>query len=742
MSKKSLLAHSGCAALLAVASVPADAQSATGDGNATPDIIVTAQKREQKIQDVPSSVAVVTSTELSRANIVTLQDVASKVPGFNIVQGAAGPVGVRLILRGQNTGGQGAVVATVIDDIPISSTSSNAGSGAFGTDINTYDMSRIEVLRGPQGTLYGASSEGGLVKYVTNAPDLQRIHASAELLGSIVEHGGEGGALRGMVNVPILTDVAALRISAYDQYDAPWINNLLGGQRQSNGLLRNGGRASLLLKPIDNLTIRLFAIIDNIRGRGASQVTFNGRTSADPFGLPIGYAFNSYRPLPSRVSSQIYAANIHYAASFASLQSITSYSRQKTFYQNEVLGLANAFAPNSTVVFSATYPLTKVNQEFRVASLPSSHLLGLPFDWQLGAYYTRESVPNEFYYDAVDKQSGAQLRNVLIATGDVTYREIATYADTTLHILPTLELGLGGRYFWNRQLVRDLQGGPLLGTPTPVQQPTKTSAESGGIFSTSAKWKFTPDASLYARVASGYRPGGPVRSVFGVSIPLPATFKSDSTINYEVGVKGQFFDRRLTVDVAAFLIDWSDVQVTTRVTAGAVTANVVGNGGTARSQGLEWAFSLRPVRGLTLGTSGAYTDAKLTADAVGIGGFNGQQLPYVPKIAATVTADYDTPLTPGATGLIGGTWSFTGPRYSDFAVATLNNHLRIPAFSQLEVHAGLRFGHYGVEVFGRNLTDARGITFYNPIGVDVGGGLGSGGIIQPRTMGIKLNVTY
>lgn len=742
MARISWIAHGGVAAcLISIVATPAAAQSDPDIGAST-DIVVTAQKREQKIQDVPSSVAVVTSQELSRSNIVTLQDIASKVPGLNIVQGGAGPVGVRLILRGQNTGGQGAVVATVIDDIAVSSTSSNAGSGPFGTDVNTYDMSRIEVLRGPQGTLYGASAEGGLVKYVTNAPDLNGFHAGGEVLGNVVEHGGEGGALRAMVNIPIVEGAAALRISGYDQYDAPWISNSLGRDRLSNGILRNGGRASLLVKPVDDLTIRLSAIIDNVRGRGASQVTVNGAASADPFGLPFGYVFNSYRPLPSRVSSQVYAANVQYAAPFATFQSITSYGRQRTAYKGDVLGLANVFAPSSAVVFSALYPLKKFNQEVRASSLPDSHIFTVPVDWQLGGFYTNESVPNEFYYDAVNAQTGAQLQQVLIATGSVTYREYAVYGDATIHVLPTFEISAGGRYFRNTQLVRDLQGGALLGAPTPVQQPDKLSSEDGGIFSASAKWKFAADASLYGRVASGYRPGGPVRSVFGVAVPLPDSFKSDSTVNYEVGIKGQFLDRLLTVDVAAFRIDWTDIQVTTRLTIGAVTANVVGNGGTARSQGVEWAFALRPLRGLTLGTAGAYTDARLTRNAPGIGGLNGDQLPYVPKFSANVSSDYDVALPGGVDGFIGGTWSYTGRRYSDFSVAPANSHLSIPSFGQFELHAGLRAGRYGVEFFGRNIADARGVTFYSPTGIDVSGRLGSVGLIQPRTIGMKLTVNY
>ena len=222
-------------ASVAVATAPGvQAQEATTQSQASAgtlqEVIVTAQKREEKLHDVPMGVTAITAQELQQQQLVSLEDLQSKVPGLSLTEVEPGVT--RLTLRGQNVGGVGSTVTTYIDDTPFGSSNALANGFGFTGDFDTWDLQRVEVLRGPQGTLYGAGSEGGLLKYVSNAPDPTKFAAAVQAGGEDVAHGEGGGSGKGMINLPI-GERAAFRLSGYYEALPGYIDDPSLGRKTS-----------------------------------------------------------------------------------------------------------------------------------------------------------------------------------------------------------------------------------------------------------------------------------------------------------------------------------------------------------------------------------------------------------------------------------------------------------------------------------------------------------------------------
>ena len=722
------------------------APTAPSGASAIQEVVVTANKRRERLLDVGMSVSAISGEALARNQTLDLEDLAAQVPGFSLARGGssnAGGTGSRLILRGLNASGYGPTAATIVDDIPFSLSGSNSFGGYFATDLDSYDMNQIEVLRGPQGSLYGASAEGGLIKYVTNAPDPKGYHAGIELGALSLEHGGAGGSAKGFVNVPLLDGTAAVRATIFDEELPGWIGDSLRGKSRDNEGHRYGGRLSLLWTPTNDLTIRTTAIYQTARAGGTDRVLVNGSGNANPFGLSNGYNYDTYLAEPNSQISSIYSVNVEYNLHWARLQSITSYGTGKNTYNADAFFLDNVFAPKTEVPEKGIFPLHKFSQELRLTSEPGNTIFSHPFEWQLGAFDTRERSNFLFDYVELGVPSGNVIGGPLIyAGGRSSYSEVAGYADGTYHFTPQFDVELGGRIFSNKVRSQSVQGGTLLGFGiTPLKQ--YSSSESSGTYSIAPRFHLNPDMLIYARVASGYRPGGPDNPIPNGPPGAPTSFTSDSLVSYETGFKGSLFEKRLTVDVAAYYIDWSKVQVQILVPFNGLNYGETENAGAAVSQGLEWSLNWNPTRGLNLGLVGAYDDAHLTADIPNSGGGRkGDRLPYVPKLSTNLNFNYERDLSEGYRGFVGGAWNFVGDRYSDFTSNLAATHQKVPSYDTLELQAGVRRGGYTIELYGKNLTDERGITSYSPSGAGPGASHGVASLIRPLTVGFRLAATY
>ena len=717
------------------------------------DIIITAEKRPQLLINVPQSVSVVSGQTLETQHASSFQDYLKLVPGLQLNQDTPGEG--RLIIRGVNTGGVASTVSVYVDESPFGSSSGLVNGAVLAGDFDTFDLNRIEVLRGPQGTLYGASSLGGVLRFVTNDPSTRGFEARGRAGIEDVADGGLGFNANALVNVP-LSSTVAFRASGNFRKDAGFIDSIgTGGSDRAKNINDDrvyGGRASLLFRPSDAATIKLTALAQNIDADAPTLI------EADPVTLkPLhGLSESQFVPLLSNLHYRLYNATGIFDLGFASLTTSTSVSRQDQDVRTDLTvalsgALAPLIGPNEFIEPQKT-DLSKFTQEVRLSGQTQFA------DWLVGGFYTHESGLIE--QDLVAVQPGT-LTPIPVPSffGTDTlghlelhskYKELAGFANATVHFGEQFDLQFGGRYSKNDQSARQSSEGALVGPPTVV---TNSSSEHVFTYSVAPKFKLNPNTTLYARVAKGFRPGGP--NVVAPSAPpeVPRTYHSDSVTSYEAGVKAQTADHRFSIDASAFHINWKDIQLfTTVIVLDPVTHQPIAfgvniNGSAAKSDGLEATATARPIPGLDLSVNGAYTNARLTADTPpDVGGRKGDQLPFTPKLSLALNADYHWSLNSGMRAHLGGSVRHlsgqTGPYDAAFVLA--HGHQRhIDPYSVVDLFAGVDFGRFDVEAYVKNLGNSRGVTSVegNLTPLFPNGAIGTG-IIRARTIGLTLGVNY
>ena len=779
----------GLVLLASAAAVPAaradDASATAASASTLQEVVVTAQKREEKLHDVPMGVTAITTEELQKQQLTSLQDLQSMVPGLSLTQVQPGQT--RLTLRGQNAGGVGSTVTTYIDDTPFGSSNALANGFGFTGDFDTWDLQRVEVLRGPQGTLYGAGSEGGLLKYVTNPPDPTKFSAAAQVGGEDVAHGDSAGSGKGMINLPI-GDRAAFRLSGYYEGLPGWINDPSLGESNINHGYRDGVRAALLVNFTDNLSIRLNAFGQDLHTDGSPNTDVVGAQNLQltpPANQlqPQNGEFDQQRFInePTTFKYRIYSGTLNWNIGWGSLTSITSYGTtdENTFLDATSVAAAPGTGATGTFgnVVTSLLPLVpppppagatsvaglgegsdvnikKWTQEFRLASSP-----GQTLEWQVGAFYTHESsalnqtlpvfyIPTQVYAPLPDALGGPALEYLSL---DSLYKEWAGFAQVTYHFNPQFDLSLGGRWSENKQSANQSTTGVL---PTlqgnPQQLNSGNSTDTDTTYSIAPRWHVSSDTMLYGRIASGYRPGGPNDLPLNAPPSIPRAYQSDKTTNYELGVRSDLLDKRLSVDVAAFLVDWKKIQLFEQIVlAGQPPFGINSNGGTARSKGLEWTLAATPVTGLTFTLTGAYVDAYLTADAPDAGGANGDRLPYVPKWSTSLDGAYTWRAFSDFNAFAGATWSYMGSRFNDFSTVSSPPggttlvpvpRAELPSYNTVDLRAGLENGRWTFELYAKNVGDTRGITYY--IDNDSPNYGGAVNYLQPRTIGALITARF
>lgn len=710
-------------------------------GSDNSDIIVTAQKFRQTLIDVPQSVSVVSGATLERNQATNFQDYAKLIPGLQMSQ--SNPGEARLVLRGINTGGVAATVATYVDETPFGSSSGQVNGAILAGEFDTFDVARLEVLRGPQGTLYGASSLGGVIKFVTVEPDTTRIVARARGSVEAVDGGDLSYMGSAVLNLPV-SDKVAIRGSGFYRSYTGYIDSIgTGGSDVTSNINDSksyGGRVSAMFKPSDTFSVRLTAILQDLN-TGAGNVV-----ESDPLTLRTLYGRETqsqFVPVETNIRYRLYNGTVSGDLGFADLVSSTSYSTLKegllddyTLEYGSLLGLYDPVTgPVVDLGLTQHTNLTKFTQELRLSSNGKGML-----DWLVGGYYTNEKGAILQRLDAFDvgtltPTAGFPLLADIFLRS--RYEEIAGFANGTLHLGKQFDLTVGGRYSYNKQTA-DQGGGGQLAPPALSGK----SNESVFTWSVAPQYKFSSSASLYARIAKGFRPGGP--NIIPPSAPAgtPASYASDSLISYEVGFKGETADRSFTIDIAAFHIDWTDVQLLAVINNFGVNSN----GGSARSDGLEFTATLRPVRGFVVSVNGAYTDARLTAptDPQLVGGRDGDALPFSPKWSANMNADYQWMLGGDASAYVGSSIRLLGKQsgnYNPAYFATYGHQMMLPSYNVVDLRAGVDIGRFSFEAYVKNLTNAAGRTSAAPAGGYPNDAIGVG-VIRPRTIGITLGAEF
>jgi iron complex outermembrane receptor protein len=705
-----------------MAQADAPAASASGEPSQLEEIIVTAQKRSENVQDVPASVSVVSADRLAALNATQLSDFAGYVPGFT-VSGGGVPGAARLTLRGiaSNTS---STVATYIDDVPLGSSSSYGDRGSLSLDLFPYDVARVEVLRGPQGTLYGANSMGGLLKYASVSPDLNRFSARIGADAFRIKGGDDTGwGVRVAVNAPLVQDRLGLRASYFHQDNPGYIDNVATGEKDVNGGRQEGGRVVVLWTPTDDLSIKLSALHQSLNYDGGSAIVVQKPGLSPVYGL----ARADVLPTPYRQRLGLYNATIDWDLGGLDLTSSTSFARTHTRSGGGFTDLLGPFGILGQIVDENL--LEKTTQELRLAS-PS----GGTFEWLVGAFYTNEDY--QFHETGLALTPAGvpspAFNPLLDAIQPSTYREYALFGNATWRFNERFDVSAGLRWSRDKQAFSQTNSGWLFdpGDPTATTFIKTEASESVLNYMASARYHFTPDAMLYARVASGYRPGGP-----NVAFPgAPSTFDSDSLVNYEVGLKSEFFDRRALVDVSLFYIDWSDIQVILQ-TPTAIPYLV--NAGRAVSQGIEFTSSFSPADGLTLGANFAFTDATISDTVPGLGAQAGDRIPNVPRWSGSLTAQYEAVVAGDLKARFNVGYRYTGDRYSRFNSSP--RAVRLPEYGAIDASVGLGDERWTVRLYAKNLTDERG--FQTDLG-SAGGALQNISIIQPRTVGLALDASF
>ena len=715
------------------------------------EVVVTATRREEAALQVPASLTVLSGDTLDQLGAKSIQDYAPLVPGLQVAE--VEPGYSLQVLRGITTGlnATGATVATYIDDTPTTGASVSSLGSTSTPDPDLFDVQRIEVLKGPQGTLYGASSMGGLIKYVTNPPNLTKFEGKVEAGYEGVSGGGNGNSARALVNIPLLADVLAVRADVFRIAYPGYINNVFRNETDVNAALSVGGRVSVLWRPVDAFSLRLTSYYQRLTSDNP------GAMDVQPLTLqPTSGDLNTAEKLPEPVYSKWFVNNmvLSYDFSWANLSSSTSVEKQ---YTSNSLDASNYYGTlyggvvggNAALVRALTNT-TKTTEEVRLVS-PG----GGTIEWITGFYYTHErAITPQFVdqYEAVGATDTPVFPNLVTVTTDSLLREAAVYGDLTYRFSPSFDLQGGIRYaniaqeyeqtdftFAGASLVPNLGGSSTLSKNTYL-----------GV----ARYHFDQDTMLYARVATGYRPGGPNDVIPGVS-SAPATYQSDSLISYEFGIKGALASGRFDYTFDAFRINWKNIQVQG---VDPVTAfEFYDNGGKAHSQGLELELGYHPVRGLRLGVSGALDDAKLDEDipVPGVTARSGNELPYAPKVSYAGTVDYEHPLTSTVRGFGGLTVAGVGARRAYFNDQTVglaplglvSKTGDLPAYATLDLRGGVNFNRVTLTAYLRNLTDKRGaVALYGAVaGADLANGtVGPAAltVIQPRTVGVTARFEF
>jgi iron complex outermembrane recepter protein len=732
-----------CAVLVVGNVFAIQAAPAENSSDSLDEIIVTAQRRAERLQDVPAAITALSGDTLNQMRLQGNADLAAYVPSLSF--DVLGPGETTLAIRGLGTSyGLEPAVSLYVNETPLDiRTDGYAGA----PDIDFFDVDRVEVLRGPQGTLYGSSSMGGAVRILTAQPDPSAVAVNAEVGGSSMQGGGVGYLTKSAVNLPLTAD-SAIRIVGAFEHVPGYINQAFPGdydaaqpnlpvtERRINDVDLKSGRIIGLWKPTDALSIKPTLMISEVDASNNSDYFSN---------LP---EFTTAATSPSPQGSRLEVGNLQmdYAFDFATLMSSTSVLSRDVQTQSDFTLLLANLAPAFGIAYPPNYPGTDFTtshnsgfvQELRLTS-PTDQVLR----WVGGAYFSHyrqhstESTNSTAFAEAIGQTTGPNLYSF---DQSVIDQQTAAFVDLTYKILPRLEITAGERYYELRDSLENTQSGVLAAPSQPLVH-AKASGSSPRLVLT---YHPVDDTTVYATAARGYRPGGPnVGLPTGIGCTLNSAYsplyEPDTVWNYELGTKLEFLDRKLSIDVAAYRIDWKNVQQA--VTDPGCGYLFVANVGSARSKGVEAEINFKPIESLLLSASGSYDHAEFTSiDAAfeGAGAAqSGEAVPGVPRQKFNLGGEY-TAVIADHTGYLRLDWSHLGSIPAGFTY----NAVR-PAYGSLEATVGVRAGHYDLSLYGHNLTNSNGIleimegatySFGNTFATQIS--------TPPRTIGVDLKIHF
>ncbi len=730
-------------------------------------VVVTSQKRKEDIRKVPLSVSAITGEALQDAHINDFTDLTRNVPNVSFTTQAGAGLGT-IEIRGISSQAGSATVSVYMDDVSLTTRNLYSQGTA---EPRFFDVDRIEVLRGPQGTLYGASSLGGTIRFISNQPDAKRF--SGNVLGetSSTSHGGTNYLLQGVVNVPLVTDKVALRVGVQSGHDSGYIDQV---DPNTLKVISKGINSSRW----DVLKLALKAQIAD--GWSLLPALFVQRTKSDDIDasyLTVGdyqAGPNSGAPLPIFQTSKIVrepgkdtltlpSLTVNGDLGFADLTGVLSgYNRRfhrvqdGTSVNSSYIGSViadgdpdNGVAPNPTLgatvgaLPSEVLLDNKVAQtslELRLSSKDYS-VTRSPITWVGGLFFSKtktEVYDNEPVYGITAAFTGAgkDINNPADFAGafpgdfpndnsyysarHYTEKQSSVFGELTYHFSDTLRGIAGLRYLKASQHFTREGDFYFAGGPTSTALDGSASATTPRF---ALDWDVTPETTLYANIAKGFRLGSANRPVplsaavlkdlADLKLPgtIPATFESDSLWSYELGSKSRLFDNRLSLNVAAFYIDWKNIQqdVILPVSGFDFETNV----GRAHSYGAEFEARFRATEQLTVNASAGWTRAAFSEDVPALGSDDsgalhvrkGDPIQGVPNVSARLGFEYSFAATDTAQGFVRGSGQWTGSSHGTL-IRGQTDYFRAPYFTA-DASAGVNFEKVQVALFVKNLTNTR-----------------------------------
>jgi len=716
--------------MLQMSATPARAQrvpensTPTAQESGIDDIVVTAQRRAESAQKVPLSITVLGGDQIEREGFRSFQDYATRVPNLSFSQGGSsiGGLGQAISLRGiygTNTTG------VYLDDTPL------PGS----VDPQVVDLERIEVLRGPQGTLYGARSMGGTVRLITRQPDASEFSGSAHAIVSSTRRGGANGTADGSINIPVIADTLGVRAFAFwDDQSGVFTRVPSAGAptqyspRDDLGSSRRYGGA---------IAARL-QLFDNALSITPRVVLQRSRTNAQPYADLAAGNFVQKRSFNLDDSGSddwnLFSLTNRYGADFGEFVSVTSqFNRDVSDSEDASEAISGLVGFTTPSLFRGLSRARTFVQEFRFTSAFKG-----PFQITLGAFYQKANMLTQIPPNIID------------GIGDFyNYRsrnrttEKALYGEAHLDLTDKLQVIAGLRYFRNVVSLSVTQGGAAIGSGAGTFD--QVQRESGFNPKFGIKYALTPSVNLFANAAKGFRVGGANaysenfcaadRDALGISADAARSYRSDSVWSYEAGIKSSFLNNRLIVNATGFHINWSNIQQSVALACG---FSIDQNGGRARSDGFELEVQANPANGLTLGAGAGYTDARITDPGALAILTPGARIQQVPRWNFTASADYkfavgELPL------MLHGDVSHVGSSLSRSNLLTGRTR---PAYDLANLRLGTDFKRFNVTFFVENvfdkianLADVPPLAVEDPDRPRIAAG-------RPRTIGVDLRVKF
>ncbi|RUL76811.1 TonB-dependent receptor [Dyella choica] len=741
-------------AAIAQTSTPAASSSTTAPPSASSsgrpavtlsEVMVTANRRREPQRDVPMHVDTVQAASLLQLGAKNLNDYVSYQPG--VFFASAGGTGQgELVMRGVSTGNQTSpTVSLYIDDVPVGGSTVYAAAATFLFDPALLDLDHIEFLYGPQGTLYGAGSMGGLVKYVTTKPDLSGYSGNVGGDVSNTNRGGASYSEHASLNIPLMKDKAALRVSAVDQHITGVYRAV--GETPAGGADRThtkGVRVQLEVDPVDKLSLNVTAMAQKIAADGLSMGDFS--LQGQPIsGGPYNRALNHREPFTQTL--QLYSFHAGYEFDWGTADWISSYqsfvNHSVQDYPDSFLSLLNLIGPLfgvdqplASLYVDSQYTVHKISQEMRLTSRKNDR-----FDWLLGLWLNREDVWEQYVLQG-DNVSSPGATGLIAQAVNARFSEYAGYGDLTWYVGPTLDLTVGARASGNTQRLSNFEDGPFAGSPGGFREHKKSQDITKMVTLT---WHPTREDSFYMRASTGYRPGGlqaPLQST--LLIPNPSatnSFGSDNLESYELGYKSSHLDGHLNVGVDGYDIEWHHMQLYTYTLGN----TIIQNAGDARVKGIEMQANYSK-GSWQLGVSGAYTDAFTNNGAPQLGIQPDARLPYSARWTGTVSGKYQFKLA-ATDAYVGAAVRGSSHRNAGFDGDTSDPNFKLPGFMFLDLNMGVNlrsganFDFYVRNVFDRRLP----IGTLNDEAVNFLATVGGPMLVQmstPRTVGVAFNVPF